>query len=112
VLSTTQQERLARNEAFFREVNERINDTADHLATASGEDKWEYLCECADPSCTERITLSRSEYEAVRADPRRFVLTPGHPNHEIERVVDADRERVVVEKEGLAGAVAAELDPR
>ncbi len=109
--SAAQEERKARNEAFFREVNERIEDTAGRLISHADEE-WEYLCECADPQCTERVKLTRSEYAAVRSDPRRFVLAPGHIDRQVEHVLTADSERVVVEKDGLAGIVATELDPR
>ena len=111
MLNAAQEERLARNEAFFREVNERIEDTATRLASRDDEE-WEYLCECGDPNCTERVKLTRAEYKVVRSDPRRFVLAPGHVDAQIEHVVRADAERVVVEKNGLAGIVATQLDPR
>jgi hypothetical protein len=102
-------ERLARNEAFFREVNERIKDVADGL---EGPAPYEFLCECADASCTERISLSPEEYERVRAKSVRFVLAPGHAAPEIEHVVEREAGHIVVDKLGVAGEVAASLDPR
>ena len=98
-------ERLAKNESFFRQVNERINGFAD------GE-SYDFLCECADPSCTARISLRQAEYEWVRANPARFVLAPGHAAPQIEHVVEREEEHLVVEKHGVAGRVAAKLDPR
>ena len=77
-------ERLAKNEAFFRQVNERISDVAEGFG---GPQRYEFLCECADAACTERIELSREEYEAVRAKPTRFVLARGHVASEIEQKV-------------------------
>ena len=102
-------ERLAKNESFFRQVNERIKDVADGFQVAGS---YEFLCECSDPGCTERIELSRADYEHVRAEPTRFVLARGHAAPEIEHVVEREDDHVVVEKVGLAGRVAAELDPR
>jgi len=103
------EERLARNEALFREVNERI----DEVASTLGRDRsYEFLCECADPGCAERITLTHAEYEHVRADGRRFVLAPGHSRDGIERELERRGDHVVVEKTGAAGEVAARLDPR
>jgi|SRR5581483_1705440 len=102
-------ERLAKNEAFFRQVNERIKDVAE---TFHGPDSYEFLCECADASCTERIELGRDQYEWVRAKPARFVLAAGHAAPEIEHVVEEDESHVVVEKLGVAGQIAAQLDPR
>jgi hypothetical protein len=101
-------ERLARNEAFFRQVNERINE----VTGGPSSDRFEFLCECSDPACTERIELTRKEYEAVRADPRGFVVAPGHVSPEVEHVVEREERHVVVRKEGLAGQIADQLDPR
>lgn len=109
-MNAAQEERLARNEAFFRDVNERINEVAARL----GDDShlYEFFCECSDASCAERIPLTLAAYEYVRADSTRFVLAPGHDRSEIEDVVDGASEYVVVEKKGIAGEVAAELDSR
>jgi hypothetical protein len=103
------QERLARNEAFFRQVNERINDVADRF---QGDHDYEFFCECADAECTERITLTSADYEWVRAKPTRFVLARGHISPEIEYVVEREGDHVVVEKLGVAGRIATRLDPR
>jgi len=102
-------ERLAKNESFFRQVNERIKDVADGL---EGAQTYEFLCECSDASCTERVELSESEYEFVRAKPERFLLARGHTAPEIEHVVEREQDHVVVEKRGVAGQIAAKLDPR
>ena len=102
------EERLAKNEAFFRQVNERISDVTE----GRRDDRYEFLCECSDPACTDRIELTRAEYEAVRADPRRFVLAQGHVSPEVEQVVERDETHVVVQKGGLAGRIAERLDPR
>jgi hypothetical protein len=108
-MNAATQERLARSESFFRQVNERIKDVADGL---EGGDRYEFLCECADASCADRIPLSTAEYEEIRSSPTKFVLAPGHVSREIEHVVDHEGDHVVVEKDGVAGRVAAELDPR
>jgi len=102
-------ERLAKNESFFRQVNERIKDVADGL---EGAQTYEFLCECSDPGCTERIELTREQYEWVRANPTRFVLARGHTAPQIEHVVEREDEHVVVEKRGIAAQIAAKLDPR
>jgi hypothetical protein len=103
------QERLARNEAFFRQVNERINDVADRF---EGEHAHDFFCECADPECTERIALTADDYEWVRSKPTRFVLAPGHVAPEIEHIVEREGDHVVVEKRGIAARIAARLNPR
>ena len=106
----SREERLAQNEVFFRSVNERIR----QIAGRHGSDPhaYEFLCECSDAACAERVTLSLGEYEAVRADGTRFVLAEGHSDTTIERVVKTTPDHVVVEKVGVAGEVAQALDPR
>lgn len=103
-------QRLARNEAFFREVNERIDDVAASLG--DDDHTYEYVCECSDPACTERIMLTRAAYQRVREEGTRFVLAPGHMNNAIEKVVESADEHVLIEKVGTAAQIAAALDPR
>ena len=108
-MATSSVERLAKNESFFRQVNERIKDVAEGL---DGAQTYEFLCECSDPSCTTRIELEREDYEWIRSNPTRFVLALGHAAPEIEQVVESEKDHMVVEKQGLAARVAAKLDPR
>jgi hypothetical protein len=104
------EERLARNETLFRELNERINAVA---GTLGGDGHaYEFVCECSDSHCTARLTLTRAEYEHVRADATRFVLARGHSTPEIEHVVDHEDDYLVIEKVGVAADVAIRLDPR
>lgn len=76
----------AGTEALFRNVNERIAESAQRFAAESAE----FVCECSDPSCTHRVEATLGEYEIVRADGTTFMTTPGHVDSEIERVI-ADR---------------------
>jgi uncharacterized protein (DUF1499 family) len=100
--------RLARNEDFFREVNERISEKAE----SHGLDphRYEFFCECSDTSCLERVTLTLEEYEHIRAEPTRFVVRPGHVVAEIETVVETVPGHQVIEKHGEAGKTAVDLD--
>ena len=100
------EERAARNEALFREVNERVAS----LAADSGIDSG-FVCECSDAACIERLRLSGEAYHAVRQNPRAFVIVPGHEG-EFERVVERHETYLVVEKHGDAGRVAEQHDPR
>jgi len=59
------------------------------------------------------VRFSLGEYEEVRSVATRFFVAPGHQAS--EGVVSLLYERdgyVVLEKEGRAGEVATELDPR
>ena len=105
----SREERLAKNESLFREVNERIAEAAKRTLVLPDA---EFLCECGRPECLERIVVQLDEYEAIRAHPDRFVLLFGHQQAEIDRVIDTADDYVIVEKVGEAGKVAEELDPR
>jgi hypothetical protein len=106
-----QQERAARNQSLFREVNERI----EALPSLPPSTFIEYVCECFLNECTEHISLTSSEYEAVRRHPTRFAVLPGHIDPMVERVipgVSAIDRYEVVDKIEAAGDIAAHLDPR
>jgi hypothetical protein len=108
--SEVRQERLARNESLFREVNERIESAATKLSPMFTE----FMCECADETCFEHVSLTLEEYTSVRnSGPTFFVVTPGHGNSDIERVVGGEGDRYeIVEKIGTAAEVATALNPR
>jgi hypothetical protein len=103
--------RVGLNEAVFREVNERLRDLNQTFTTLS--ERMDLICECADTGCTAHLSMTPAEYEAVRADPRRFVVLPGHERGlDVERVVEEHDEYSVVEKHGDAAREAEETDPR
>jgi len=107
---TDREERAARNEAVFRRVNERLEEV--NAAFDSVLETAEFVCECADIACVERIELTLRQYEAVRRNPRQFIVRPGHELTDEERVVERYDDYLVVEKIGAAGERAADLDPR
>jgi len=84
-VASERKERIARNEALFREANERMAGWEEQHADGEAEI---YYCECADTSCRDRVTLTRSEYRYVRSDPRYFVIVPGHDIEDVETVID------------------------
>ena len=102
---------MARNDAIFRDANERIEQAARQLDHA---EHVPFICECADLSCREIVRLTVSEYEDVRSSPVRFALMPGHDLQasEFEAVIARRPGYVVVEKRAEAAPLAAELDPR
>ena len=104
-------ERVARNDAMFREANEEIR----AMARRSGmEGLLPALCECADPACTELVQLTPQEYEAVRSNSTWFINLRGHQANAQGwvRVLSENSRFVLVEKVGEAGEIAAQLDPR
>jgi hypothetical protein len=107
------EERLARNEAIFREINERTRSLQERFGPEDPTTSYEeFLCECGDQLCVERVKLTVGEYEAVRAASHQFVVRPGHSIPRTERVVNEQDRYVVVVKLGEAAEVAADRDPR
>ena len=108
--------RLAKNEALFREVNERVADVTQSfgkgLGLGNGIDG--FICECSDPLCLERVgPLTVEKYEEVRRDPRRFIIAPNHQAPDVESVVEREERYWIVEKhEGIPSEVARERDQR
>jgi hypothetical protein len=101
--------RRARTEALFRDVNERIAESAHRFDAPSTQ----FVCECADPSCTHRLEATLVEYEEVRADGATFMLAPGHDHSDIERVVqDKGRFHIVEKVQATVRATVRRLNPR
>jgi hypothetical protein len=103
------QERSAANESVFRQINEGIE-----RGQWPGEEDSPigFRCECARLGCNELLELSVHEYEAVRANPRQFMVVPGHERREAEIVVERHPEYLVVVKFDQAGETAEDKDPR
>jgi hypothetical protein len=101
--------RIGTTESIFRNVNERIAESAERFDAESAE----FVCECDDRSCTHRVAASLDEYERVRAEATRFLLAPGHGNDRVERVIARRRRFWVVEKvERTVAATVRRLNPR
>lgn len=100
--------RAAKNEALFREVNERIVELTDTFE-AEG---LEVICECSNAECGETLQISITEYPLIRARGNRFAILAGHEDSTVETVVARNERFIVVEKTGESGDVARDLDPR
>lgn len=100
-------QRLAKNEAFFRESNEQLEKEA-----SGPRSTFDCICECSRRGCVLRLKILKVEYERVRARSDHFAVVPGHEDTSIEVVVEAFPNYLVVEKRGKAGDVARQTDPR
>jgi hypothetical protein len=104
--------RQARNEALFREVNERIAELGEAAQAWSPDGSVEFLCECGEEGgCGERVRIPIQAYERVRAQDDRFVVKPGHETPELERAVEWTEEYVIVDKIRAAEGLVDD-DPR
>jgi hypothetical protein len=82
-------------QTLFRQVNERVLEVNGALGpTAQLAD---FVCECRDPECSERLSLSVAEFDAVRSHAGRYVVRPGHVEPAIERTVEVHKGFLVVE---------------
>jgi hypothetical protein len=99
-------ERIARNQASYRAVNEAIR--------AGGRDQGAvaFVCECANFGCNQLIELSRAEYETIRGSSERFLVLPGHEMPEAETIVADLDGSFVVEKDADIAPITQAADPR
>ena len=101
--------RIARNEASSREINEGIENA--RPATPGATFGWSASAVVRTARASIAITIQ--DYEAVRADPRTFVVHHSHVSPDVEEPVRTDERFVVVRKrEGTPAAIAEEEDPR
>lgn len=95
----------------FREVNERLRELGEGFSLVS--DRAEFVCECGNSSCVQRIAMPLAEYERVRGDPKWFFVVKGHETPDYEHVVAENETYAVVEKlPGGPAGLAIKDDPR
>jgi hypothetical protein len=100
---------IARNEAFFRAVNEGIAEASERFESEEAE----FLCECGDDQCTHRLEVPLEEYEQVRQSPTQFIVKRGHVVAEVEEVVQRRRSYAIVDKvDRVAARIVRRLNPR
>lgn len=94
-----QQERIARNNAIFRDANEKIREKSIELADPV--ERIPFLCECPRENCATIVQLTPAEYEAIRRDRTHFFTSPGHEEDELPlgEVVSRLDGYVVVQKD-------------
>ena len=109
-LTHDRQARIAANEGAFRAANEQI----EALNTAGARaPSFPIVCECGSANCLDVLTVDAEHYNAVRADPHRFLIKPGHEAPDAETVVERRPDYLVVEKKpGLPQQIVEATDPR
>jgi hypothetical protein len=90
-------------------VNERIAETAGRFEARDAE----FVCECGDSSCTQRVETTLAEYERVRGDGATFLLADGHADERIEAVIARNGDHEIVQKRHpRVEPLVRQLDPR
>ena len=92
--------RRTKNELIVQRRNTSIAQQVEKLApsNAGAELPLQFICECSDLTCTERITMEIQEYLAATRLPARFIVRPSHQQPDIETTLNAAKDYVVVEK--------------
>jgi hypothetical protein len=98
--------RHAMNESVHRTMNEQRRRGNSPAATS-----MRCECECHRAGCGDSFVIAMDAYEAVRANGRRFVVTPGH-QHESETIISTTEDYFVIEKAGEQGRISDSLKPR
>jgi hypothetical protein len=105
-------ERAAANQTLFREINERVKELNEGFSLVIPLGEW--ICECANDTCTDKVAMSTEEYEEIRSDGVRFFVAPSdeHVWPDVERVTDRNDRYWILVKFGHAGELAKSADPR
>jgi hypothetical protein len=101
-------ERQARNQALFRQVNERIAEVSARFEPTDAG-LQQFVCECSQLGCTGMIEVPLDVYGRVRGDATLFLVLRGHedPGHELV-VEDLGEVLIVCTVLGVATEVAIE----
>ena len=75
------------NRRLFREVNGHMRDLNERWNEPIADSTW--MCECANPGCSEQVGLSVPLFDWLRGEPRHYLVAPGHDLGELEEVVVA-----------------------
>src|SRR5215217_6955679 len=105
----TDKQRVGRNEGTFRRINESVETDYSETDYAG---LIGFLCECGEPGCERTIELTQTEYERVRANPRRFAVIGDHAIETTEDIVERHQRYAVVEKHKDVADLAELSDPR
>jgi len=101
----SREERIAYNEAWCRDLNERKAQWMESGLPTAG-----FRCECWQVDCGSRFQLSAAEWKEARSRSNRFAVAPGHVAGDVETVVKKYPEFWLIEKQGEVGDVARELE--
>jgi hypothetical protein len=84
-------ERVYRTELDFKRLNEA-------LARELREGDGHFLCECANPHCTQPLHLSADDLAALHLEQGLFAIVPGHELPDLETVVLSNDRYAIVRK--------------
>jgi hypothetical protein len=100
----------AEQQCLTRDENEAVERVNAALTEGEGATRLALRCECGDPACQERVSLTHAEYEAVRAYGSRFLVGINHENPENAWVLSENPRYAVVDV--VAGDVRYQVRAR
>jgi hypothetical protein len=106
------EDQIARNEALFRNVNERVRELSGTFAGTPSPEPVTFVCECGRADCAASVELTIGEYERVRLDPAQFFVVSGHESPQVEEVVERHERYDIVRKHDGEAQIAIDTDPR
>jgi hypothetical protein len=89
---SSRDERVARTEEFFK----RVNDT---MRKELGDGDGNFLCECGNIACTEKLALSAEDLRLLHSIDGYLVVLPGHEIPELESLVKVNGHYAIVHNE-------------
>jgi hypothetical protein len=95
--SSTRLARAEKNEEAHKQHNER-RARLEEEAGVRPDDPVPFVCECDQPRCAKAVMLRLDEYEQAVKPPDQFVVSPGHEDPSVERVIDRRDGYVIVSK--------------
>jgi hypothetical protein len=103
-MKASQNHRVARNHALFRDVNERIYSLTEGFSSPPADDglSLAFVCECGNGACADQVRVESDDYSRIRAHPTHFVVLAGHEVPDLEQVIEANGHYVVVERKAHA----------
>jgi hypothetical protein len=104
------EERVAKNEAVAREINQKIKQADE----SNPPDSFMHIvCECGYEECDLFIAVTKEEYDRIRNGPLLFGVVGEHVILDIEQIVtENDRFTIVEKRQGTPAEVAIRTDPR
>lgn len=90
-------------ELAVRGANKRIKKVIRQHTPVEEQDnlKIDFYCECSDPNCLQRLSLTMAEYERLHDEQSKFIVVKGHNSPEVEKVIATKYNLQVVDKYAL-----------
>jgi hypothetical protein len=97
--------RIALNESRIRAMNEQVREVVDEFRGDAAE-LLDVMCECADATCEQMLSVPRPTYEQVRGNGAWFLVAPDHIVPDVEHAVQREGSFWIVEKVGETADIA------